>query len=78
MSRRRVVVTGMGLTSPIGDAPERVARALREQRHGIVQMPHWDEVKGLETRLAAPAGSVDLSALPRKKTRTMGDRKSVV
>jgi 3-oxoacyl-[acyl-carrier-protein] synthase II len=72
VTRRRVVVTGMGLTSPIGDTLDQVSSALQEQRHGIVQMPQWDAVKGLETRLAAPAGSVDLSKLPRKKTRTMG------
>ena len=39
MSGRRVVVTGIGLTSPIGnDLPTAVA-ALREGRHGIVTMP---------------------------------------
>jgi 3-oxoacyl-[acyl-carrier-protein] synthase II len=72
MSARRVVVTGMGLTSPIGDTPEQVSRALQDQRHGITHMAQWDEVQGLQTRLAAPALTVDLAKLPRKKTRTMG------
>jgi 3-oxoacyl-[acyl-carrier-protein] synthase II len=71
VSRRRVVITGMGLTSPIGDTLEDVSRALQEQRHGIKRM-EWDHVNGLETRLGAPASSVDLSRLSRKKTRTMG------
>lgn len=72
MSGRRVVVTGMGLTSPIGDSPAAVASALQEQRSGIVVMPGWDKIDGLQTRLAAPASSVDLSHFSRKKVRTMG------
>ena len=52
MSGRRVVVTGIGLASPIGnDLPTAVA-ALREGRHGIVTMPEWAEIQGLSTRLA--------------------------
>ena len=38
MSRRRVVVTGIGLTSPIGHDLPSAAAALREGRHGIVAM----------------------------------------
>src|SRR5262245_3024798 len=72
MTPRRVVVTGFGLASPIGDDPDAVSEALREQRHGIVQMPPWNEIKGRQTRLAAPAAAVDLSHFSRKQTRTMG------
>src|SRR5262245_14007028 len=72
MNTRRVVVTGMGLTSPLGDTPEQASQALQAQRHGIAHMGQWAEIPGLQTRLAAPASTVDLTALSRKKTRTMG------
>ena len=68
---RRVVITGVGLTSPIGNDLDAVSRALREDRSGVRAWPEWGEVKRLRTRLGAPA-IVDLSTLPRKGTRTMG------
>ena len=72
MSGRRVVVTGIGLTSPLGnDLPTAVA-ALREGRHGIVTMPEWGEIQGLSTRLAGVAKDVPFDGYPRKKTRSMG------
>jgi 3-oxoacyl-[acyl-carrier-protein] synthase II len=70
--RRRVVVTGMGLVSPIGHSLNDVSAALQAQRHGVVVMPDWDGYENLNTRLAAPARELDLSSQPRKKVRTMG------
>jgi 3-oxoacyl-[acyl-carrier-protein] synthase II len=72
VSARRVVVTGIGLASPLGnDLPTAVA-ALREGRHGIVTMPEWAEIQGLSTRLAGVAKDVPFNGYPRKKTRSMG------
>jgi 3-oxoacyl-[acyl-carrier-protein] synthase II len=72
VSGRRVVVTGIGLASPLGnDLPTAVA-ALREGRHGIVTMPEWGEIQGLSTRLAGVAKDVPFDGYPRKKTRSMG------
>ena len=69
---RRVVITGIGIASPLGnDLPTAVA-ALREGRHGIVQMPEWAEIQGLSTRLAGVAKDVPFDGYPRKKTRSMG------
>jgi len=45
---------------------------LRESRHGIVTMPEWDNVAGLNTRLAALVQGLSLADYPRKKSRTMG------
>lgn len=69
---RRVVITGMGLTTPIGHDVATVTTALRESAHGIVRKPEWAEVGQLETRLAGEVRGVDLSGWPRKKVRTMG------
>ena len=68
----RVVITGVGLCSPIGDSLDEVSAALRGQRHGIAVMGDWDEVGQLGTRLAAPVTTVSRKDFHRKKTRTMG------
>ncbi len=68
----RVVITGVGLASPIGNNLDQVSDALRHQRHGIVTMDEWDEIGQLATRLAAPVPSVNRKMFPRKQTRTMG------
>ena len=71
-ARRRVLVTGIGMTSPIGNDLRAATAALREGRHGIVTMPEWDKVEGLGTRLAGIAQDVPLSQYPRKQSRSMG------
>lgn len=72
MSGRRVVITGIGLCSPIGNSLDQVSTALQELRHGIVRMEGWDKIGQLETRLAAPVPGIERSEFPRKKIRTMG------
>ena len=67
----RVVITGLGLSSPIGDSLEEVSRSLREGRSGVVRMEGWDQLEGFATRLGAVC-KTDLSILPKKRTRTMG------
>ncbi|MBX3248756.1 MAG: beta-ketoacyl-ACP synthase [Myxococcales bacterium] len=73
MSKRRVVVTGIGATTPIGhDVPSSMA-ALREGRGGIRRMPEWDIITDLHGRLGATVEGLDLKAVyPRKQRRTMG------
>lgn len=68
----RVVITGQGLCSPIGNSLDEVALALQEMRHGIAIMPEWEGVGQLATRLAAPVQGVEKADFPRKKIRTMG------
>jgi 3-oxoacyl-[acyl-carrier-protein] synthase II len=71
MSGHRVVITGVGLTSPIGNSFDAVSRALREGTSGVRTVPSLGEIAGMKTRLGAPV-EVDLSRLPKKRTRTMG------
>jgi len=70
--RTRVVVTGVGLTSPIGHCLADASTALQEGTHGIVERADWDAIKGLGTRLAAEVKDLDLSGQERKKIRSMG------
>jgi 3-oxoacyl-[acyl-carrier-protein] synthase II len=71
MSRTRVVITGVGLASPIGHTLRAASGSLRENRHGIMHMPEFADIEHLQTRLAAPVRGLDLQ-YPRKKVRTMG------
>lgn len=69
---RRVVVTGMGIVSCIGNALATVSTALRRGRSGIRQIPEFIE-RGLRSQVAG-APTIDLEALiDRKLKRFMGD-----
>ena len=69
---RRVVITGMGFVSPLGNDWPSVRAALFENRSGIVRMNEWDRTD-LNTRVAAPAHfTPDPAVFPRKRTRSMG------
>jgi 3-oxoacyl-[acyl-carrier-protein] synthase II len=52
MTTHRVVVTGVGIASPIGASLPEVSQSLQTGRHGIVTVPEWDGVGELRTRLA--------------------------
>ena len=68
----RVVVTGIGALTPIGNGFDGARKGLRDDRSGVVRMDEWQDVRGLKTLLAAPV-EVDIeSLLPRRKRRTMG------
>lgn len=70
---RRVVVTGMGLVSPLGHDLETVEAGLRASRTGVRLMPEWDAVDGMRTRVSAPvAAGLDPKVIPRKFRRAMG------
>ena len=73
MSKRRVVVVGMGIRSPIGNTPGELLKSLKERRSGISIMPEWGNIKGLRTRVA---GLCDIKgeeeSIPRQYRRSMG------
>ncbi|MBL9099331.1 MAG: beta-ketoacyl-ACP synthase [Myxococcales bacterium] len=52
MTTHRVVVTGVGLASPVGTTLAEVSQSLQTGRHGIVTVPEWSGVEELRTRLA--------------------------
>ena len=70
---RRVVITGMGLVSSLGNDLESVTRHLREGRSGIRFNPTYAEV-GMRSQVcgAVPLDMDDLS-IDRKVKRFMGD-----
>jgi len=69
---RRIVVTGMGLVSPLGNDAAAVSSALREGRSGLRAMPQYAEM-GLRSQVAG-VPEIDLeAAIDRKLKRFMGD-----
>lgn len=69
---RRVVITGAGIVSCIGNDEATVTASLRESRSGIRAMPQFTEL-GLRSQVAG-VPQIDLEALiDRKQLRFMGD-----
>ncbi|MDH5720285.1 MAG: beta-ketoacyl-ACP synthase [Spirochaetia bacterium] len=70
---KRVVITGMGGVSPLGDNWEDVFKNLKAKENKVVQMPEWDKYKGLNTRLAVPVPYFETPEhYTRKQIRSMG------
>jgi 3-oxoacyl-[acyl-carrier-protein] synthase II len=69
---RRIVVTGLGLASPLGNDHETLMDSLHSGRSGITRMPEWDVYSQLATRVAGRVAGISASDFPRKKVRTMG------
>ena len=71
-SDRRVVVTGLGIVSPLGNTTAAVATALREGRSGLRAVAEYAE-RGLRSQVAGVC-EIDLeAAIDRKLKRFMGD-----
>ncbi|MBS0200623.1 MAG: beta-ketoacyl-ACP synthase I [Proteobacteria bacterium] len=72
---RRVVVTGMGIVSPLGNTADDVSRALREGRSGLRFVQEYADM-GLRSQVAGVC-EIDLeSRIDRKQKRFMGDAAS--
>jgi len=69
---QRVVVTGMGIVSCLGNSLDAVSRALREGRSGVTRIDAWRE-RGFHSQVAAVASVADEPPFDRKLERFMGD-----
>lgn len=70
---RRVVITGMGGVTGLGDSWVAIERALAERRNCVRRFPEWDLFENMHTRLGAPVSHFETPAhWPRKNTRSMG------
>ncbi len=69
---RRVVVTGMGIVSCLGNDAETVTAALKEGRSGITARPEYADI-GMRSHIAARP-DIDLKeSIDRKQLRFMGE-----
>jgi 3-oxoacyl-[acyl-carrier-protein] synthase-1 len=72
MAGKRIVITGMGIVSCLGNDPDTVSSALREGRSGIRHVPEYVDM-GMRSHVAG-VPQIDLeAAIDRKLKRFMGD-----
>ena len=69
---RRVVITGIGIVSSIGNNKEEVTSALREGRSGIEYIPEYKEL-GFRSQVAGTLNINPEDLIDRKLYRFMGD-----
>lgn len=70
---KRVVITGIGALSPIGNDWQTVHAKLKSETNAVQRISAWDIYEGLNTRLGAPCAHFDLPEhYNRKALRSMG------
>jgi 3-oxoacyl-[acyl-carrier-protein] synthase II len=69
---RRVVVTGIGLRSPIGHTLAEIKNSLINNKSGVRYMPDWEKMGNLRARIAGVCENIDEMVLERKHRRSMG------
>lgn len=70
---RRVVITGFGGVTALGNDWESIKAGLLAHKNCVVRMPQWDEIDGLSAKLAAPVQNFTLPEhYTRKRVRSMG------
>lgn len=72
-AQRRVVVTGMGIVSCLGNDLQTVSESLREQRSGIAFVPEYAAL-GLQSQVAGIPDMTGLPPVARKWARFMADQ----
>ncbi|MEM1410849.1 MAG: beta-ketoacyl-ACP synthase II [Pseudomonadota bacterium] len=69
MSKRRVVITGMGIVSPVGNTVDAAWEAICNGRSGIGDITEFD-ASAMNTRIAGEIRDFDVEAImPRKEAR---------
>ena len=69
---RRIVVTGMGIVSPIGSSVAEVTSALVSGTSGIQAIPQWGPIEGLRSLVCGKVEIGEAKDIPRTHRRTMG------
>jgi 3-oxoacyl-[acyl-carrier-protein] synthase II len=72
MNLKRVVITGIGVVSPLGCGLEPLMLGLKEGRNATRYMEGWDQYTGLQSLVGAPVEDLDEKRIPRQKRRSMG------
>ncbi|MEN7973108.1 MAG: beta-ketoacyl synthase N-terminal-like domain-containing protein [Verrucomicrobiota bacterium] len=69
---KRVVITGMGVVSPLGNSVDSMAEGLAQGASAVQRMDEWSVYKGLHSLVGAPAVLENEKQIPRQKRRSMG------
>jgi len=73
MSLKSVVVTGVGVISPLGNSYQELLESLEAGRSGVRYLPELEQVGGLRSRLGAKVAGIDPKQIPRKFRRSMSE-----
>ncbi len=73
MLLRRVVITGIGIVSPLGRGIDSMMTALLSGKSGVFQVPALSEITGMRPRVAALVTGVNPMEIPRKFRRSMSN-----
>lgn len=71
-SHRRVVVTGMGVRSPLGNTPDALFDAMLAGRSGVRRFEDWGDIQELGCLVGGQVQDFDPKQIPRKFRRSMG------
>jgi len=72
MTLKRVVVTGMGAISPLGNDLPSLIQGIENRRSAVCRMEGWELYNGLRCLVGAPAELKNEKAIPRQSRRSMG------
>jgi len=73
MELKRVVITGLGVVSPLGKGVKALTDGIAQNKSAVVAMPDWTVYKGLRSLVAAPAKVDGEKEIPRQFRRSMGN-----
>jgi 3-oxoacyl-[acyl-carrier-protein] synthase II len=70
---RRVVITGMGVKSALGNTAKELCNNIENSVSAVRYMPEWDKYADLRSRIAAPCpiSREETAAIPRSSRRSM-------
>lgn len=69
---RRVVITGLGSVSSLGNNVASLIESLENKQCNIRYMPEWESYEGLASMVTAPAELENIKRIPRQVRRSMG------
>lgn len=69
---KRVVITGLGVVSPLGRGVPALVEGIAAGRSAVRRMEGWERYHGLRSQVAAPAELKDEKEIPRQQRRSMG------
>jgi 3-oxoacyl-[acyl-carrier-protein] synthase II len=72
MQLKRVVITGLGAISPLGNNVATLISGIEAQKSGVKYMPEWENSIGLRCKVGAPAHMENERSIPRQNRRSMG------
>ncbi|MFH1260161.1 MAG: beta-ketoacyl-[acyl-carrier-protein] synthase family protein [Elusimicrobiota bacterium] len=71
MSLKRVVITGVGAVSPLGNTVGELVGGVEEGKCAVKSMDEWRKYNGLRSLVGAPAELKNMEAIPRQRRRSM-------